>query len=58
MQLIDITIPIRQGMFVYPGDPQVHLERTSSIAEGDAANISRLDFGVHTGRTLMRRAIS
>jgi arylformamidase len=27
----------------------VHLERTSSLAEGDVANISRLDLGVHTG---------
>ncbi len=49
MELIDITLPIRPGMIVYPGDPEVHLERTSSIAEGEAANISRLDFGVHTG---------
>jgi arylformamidase len=49
VELIDITLPIRPGMIVYPGDPEVHLERTSSIAEGEAANISRLDFGVHTG---------
>ena len=31
------------------GDPKVHLERAFSIAEGAAANVSRLDFGVHTG---------
>ena len=49
MQLIDITLPIRPGMVVYPGDPAIHLERSSSIAAGDPANISRLDFGVHTG---------
>ena len=49
MELIDITLPIRPGMIVYPGDPEVHLERQSSIAAGDPANISRLDLGVHTG---------
>jgi arylformamidase len=49
MELIDLTLPIRPGMVVYPGDPEVHLERSSSIAAGDPANISRLDFGVHTG---------
>src|SRR5436309_152838 len=36
-------------MVVYPGDPDVMLERVSSIADGDLANVSRLDFGVHTG---------
>ena len=36
-------------MIVYPGDPEVRLERVSSIAEGDVANISRLDLGVHSG---------
>ena len=49
MELIDITLPIRPGMVVYAGDPEVHLERSYSIAAGDPANISRLDFGVHTG---------
>jgi arylformamidase len=36
-------------MVTYEGDPRVHLERALSIAEGAAANVSRLDFGVHTG---------
>lgn len=49
MRLIDITVPIRAGMVVFPGDPAVRLERTSSIATGDLANVSRLDFGVHSG---------
>jgi arylformamidase len=49
MKIHDISIPIRTGMIVYEGDPDVHLERVSSIAEGAQANVSRLDFGVHTG---------
>jgi arylformamidase len=44
MQIIDISIPVRSGMPVYPGDPEVRLERVS-----DSPAISRLDFGVHTG---------
>jgi arylformamidase len=47
--LIDVTVPIRDGMPVYDGNPGVHLERAQSIAAGDAVNISRLDLGVHTG---------
>jgi len=36
-------------MVTYPGDPTVSLERAVSLDEGGAVNLSRLDFGVHTG---------
>jgi len=49
MQLIDITVPIRDGMVHYDGNPAIHLERVSSISSGATANVSRLDFGVHSG---------
>ncbi len=49
MEIVDVSIPIRPGMITYPGDPVVRLERVKSIADGSVANISRLDFGVHTG---------
>ena len=49
MKLIDVTIPIRNGMPVYDRNPGVQLERARSIADGDTVNISRLDLGVHTG---------
>jgi arylformamidase len=49
VKLIDVTVPIREGMPVYDGNPGVHLERAQSIASGDTVNITRLDFGTHTG---------
>lgn len=49
MSLIDVTVPIRDGMPVYDRNPGVRLERARSIADGDEVNISRLDLGVHTG---------
>ncbi len=49
MEIIDLSVPVRPGMVTYPGDPTVHLERVKSIADGDPANLSRLDFGVHSG---------
>ena len=49
VQIVDVSVPVRPGMIVYPGDPEVRLERVSSIAAGDVANISRLDLGVHSG---------
>ena len=49
MRIIDVTVPIRPGMPVYPGDPEVSLTLEQSIADGAPANVSRLDFGLHTG---------
>jgi len=48
-QIFDISVPVHPGMVVYQGDPDVHLERVKTIASGASANVSRLDFGVHTG---------
>jgi arylformamidase len=48
-EIIDISVPVRPGMVTYPGDPTVTLERVVSIAEGGVVNLSRLDFGVHSG---------
>ncbi len=49
LEILDITVPVREGMVVYDGDPEVRLQRVSAIADGALANISRLDFGVHSG---------
>ncbi len=45
----DISVPIRNGMVTFEGDPLVHLVRASSMADGAICNVSRLDFGVHSG---------
>jgi arylformamidase len=49
MTVLDVTVPIREGMVVYEGDPEVRLERVAAIDDGAIANLSRLDFGVHSG---------
>ena len=49
MEIFDVSLPIRPGMVTYPGDPEVRMERVVAIEHGDVANLSRLDFGVHTG---------
>jgi arylformamidase len=45
----DISVPIRRDMPIYAGDPEVELERVSSISQGGHANVSKLTMGVHTG---------
>jgi arylformamidase len=47
--IIDISVPIRAGMHVYPGNPGFRLERHESIADGAQANVSKLELGVHNG---------
>jgi arylformamidase len=49
MEILDISVPIREGMVIYEGDPEVRLERVASIDRGATANLSRLDFGLHSG---------
>jgi arylformamidase len=46
---IDISVPIVSGMVSFPGDPLISLERASSMSSGGICNVSRLDFGVHSG---------
>jgi arylformamidase len=49
MEIFDVSVPLREGMVTYPGDPAVHLVRTASIAGGDVVNLTRIDFGLHSG---------
>ncbi len=49
MKIYDISVPVRPGMVIYDGNPEVALERVQSIGDGAHANVSRLELGVHTG---------
>lgn len=48
-RIYDISLPISPRLLVWPGDPEVEVRSASRIAEGDAANVSRLSFSSHTG---------
>ena len=49
MKVHDVSVTLRPGMVIYPGDPRLKLSLDQSLDRGDVANVSRLDFGVHTG---------
>ena len=49
MPIYDVTIPISPSMPVWPGDPQVVLERVASMDAGAHANVSHLKMGAHAG---------
>lgn len=44
-----MSVPIRPGMVVYDGDPEVVVERVSDLARGDVCAVSRIELGSHTG---------
>ena len=46
---IDISVPLRTGMAVYPGDAPVLVERTFDVARGDPVTLSRVSMGLHAG---------
>lgn len=46
---IDISVPVRNGMVHWPGDPPFHIERAEDQEKGDIATVSRMTLGVHTG---------
>jgi len=48
MKVIDLSLPIYQGMPVYPGDPEVEIEQLQTI-EKDGWNMKRLHINSHDG---------
>lgn len=49
MNLIDISMEIKNGMVIWPGDPEVNINWMARIGKDSHANISELSFGLHTG---------
>lgn len=48
MKIIDISVPIRDPMPIYEGNPGVRLYQVQSLEE-DGVNVTGLDLGCHTG---------
>ncbi|MEP6731369.1 MAG: cyclase family protein [bacterium] len=47
--IYDISVPIRTGGLIYPGNPAISITPQQAISQGAGANVSRLDLGSHTG---------
>jgi arylformamidase len=46
---IDISVPLHTGMVHWPDNPPVEIERIMDLSHGDAANVSKIEMGAHTG---------
>ena len=49
MRIYDISVPLSAAMPTYPGDPAIEIKQALSLAAGDPANVTVLNFGAHTG---------
>jgi arylformamidase len=48
-KLLDVSVPLRQGLPTYPNNPPFELHPIKRIADGGSSNVSRLVMGTHTG---------
>ena len=46
---IDISIPLRDVMVRWPGDPPVSTRRLKDMEHGDSVNLSKISMGAHSG---------
>lgn len=49
---LDLSVPLRDGMLHYPGDPEVRIRLAHDLDKGDGANVTELSMGAHTGTHL------
>ena len=47
-RIYDISMPVRSGGLVYPGNPEIRVELQQAISRGAGANVSSIQFGSHT----------
>lgn len=48
MRIYDVSVPISEQTPTYEGDPGIEIKQWAAIKNGDAANVTRLNFGAHT----------
>ena len=48
-RIYDISVPIRSGGLVYPGNPEIEIALQQAVAKGAGANVSSIRLGSHTG---------
>ena len=49
MRIYDVSVPLSAATPTYPGDPGIDIKNWLTLANGDAANVSLISFGLHSG---------
>lgn len=45
----DVSVPIRDSMAHWPGDPECHIKRVNRMEDGAVSNLTHLSMSAHTG---------
>jgi arylformamidase len=49
VRIYDVSVPLSAATPTYPGDPGIEIKQWLRLAKGDAANVSLMNFGLHSG---------
>jgi arylformamidase len=49
MEIYDVSVPLSSTTPTFPGDPGIEIKLWKDLAKGDAANVSLIHFGLHSG---------
>lgn len=49
MQIYDVSVPLSAATPTYPGDPGIEIKQWLTLENGDVANVSLINFGLHSG---------
>lgn len=49
VKVFDISVPVRNGGPVYPGNPPIDVQPYSELSKGKSSNLSSISIGSHTG---------
>lgn len=49
VNVYDISVPVKNGGPVYPGNPPIRIEPYSELSKGKSSNLSSIAIGSHTG---------
>ncbi len=49
MRIYDVSVPLSAVTPTYPGDPGIDIKPWLQLANGDAANVTFMSFGLHSG---------
>ena len=49
MQVYDVSVPLSANTPTYPGDPGIAIKHWLRMADGNHANVSSINFGLHSG---------
>jgi arylformamidase len=49
MKIYDISLTLSESLVIWPGDPQITINKVYDLAHGDKATVTKMSMGLHSG---------